>query len=57
MTYFKKVCAATMLAPALLIGSAFAAEPGFYLGASGGQSFINEEYNNNIDIDDDATGW
>ncbi|MBK6739225.1 MAG: OmpA family protein [Haliea sp.] len=57
MTYFKKVCAATMLAPALLVGSAFAAEPGFYLGASGGQSFINEEYNNNIDIDDDATGW
>ncbi len=57
MTYLKKVCAATMLAPALLIGSAFAAEPGFYLGASGGQSFINEEYNNNIDIDDDATGW
>ncbi|MBK6510207.1 MAG: OmpA family protein [Haliea sp.] len=57
MTYFKKACAATMLAPALLVGSAFAAEPGFYLGASGGQSFINEEYNNNIDIDDDATGW
>ena len=57
MTYLKKVCAATMLAPALLVGSAFAAEPGFYLGASGGQSFINEEYNNNIDIDDDATGW
>jgi OOP family OmpA-OmpF porin len=57
MIYFKKVCAAALLAPALLIGSAYAAEPGFYLGASGGQSFINEEYNNNIEVDDDETGW
>lgn len=60
MTYFKKVCAAAVLAPSLLVGSAFAAEPGFYLGASGGQSFIDDKINdgaNTIKFDDDETGW
>ena len=37
----KKLALATILAPALLIGSAYAAEPGFYLGASGGQTTVD----------------
>jgi OOP family OmpA-OmpF porin len=60
MIYFKKVCAAALLAPALLIGAAHAAEPGFYLGASGGQSFIDDNFNDgadNIKFDDNETGW
>jgi len=53
----KKLALAALLAPALAIGSAYAAEPGFYLGASGGQSFIDDEYTDNIEFDDDETGW
>jgi len=52
----KNLALAALLAPALAIGSVYAAEPGFYLGASGGQSFIDDE-TDNYKIDDDATGW
>jgi len=52
----KKLALAALLAPALAIGSVYAAEPGFYLGASGGQSFIDDE-TDNIQWDDDETGW
>ncbi len=37
----KKTLLAAFLAPALVAGAAYAAEPGFYLGASGGQSYID----------------
>jgi OOP family OmpA-OmpF porin len=57
MVFNKKLALAAFLAPALAIGSVYAAEPGFYLGASGGQSFIDDEYTDNISVDDDATGW
>ena len=57
MFFNKKLALAALLAPALAIGSVYAAEPGFYLGASGGQSFIDDDYDNNIEIDDDETGW
>jgi OmpA-OmpF porin, OOP family len=54
----KKLALAALLAPALAIGSVYAAEPGFYLGASGGQSFIDDEYGDqDYKIDDDETGW
>jgi OmpA-OmpF porin, OOP family len=52
----KNLALAALLAPALVIGSVNAAEPGFYLGASGGQSFIDDE-SDNIKWDDDETGW
>jgi len=52
----KNLALAALLAPALAIGSVYAAEPGFYLGASGGQSFIDDE-TDNIQWDDDETGW
>jgi len=56
----KKLALAAILAPALAIGSVYAAEPGFYLGASGGQSFIDDEFNDGADtikFDDNETGW
>jgi OmpA-OmpF porin, OOP family len=54
----KNLALAALLAPALAIGSVYAAEPGFYLGASGGQSFIDDEYGDqDYKIDDDETGW
>lgn len=54
----KKLALAALLAPALAIGSAYAAEPGFYLGASGGQTFIDDEADDlDVKYDDDETGW
>jgi len=59
-----------LLVPALVIGSAYAAEPGFYIGASGGQTTVDQDagdlgidtnFNNDFDrdfkIDDDDTSW
>ncbi len=58
MVFHKNLALAAFLAPALLIGSVSAAEPGFYLGASGGQSFIDDEFGDaDYKIDDDETGW
>jgi OmpA-OmpF porin, OOP family len=54
----KQTVLAALLAPALLAGAAYAAEPGFYVGASGGQSFIDKDFgDNNYTVDDDETGW
>lgn len=52
----KNMLLATFLAPALLAGAAHAAEPGFFIGASGGQSYVDDEIDNR-NIDDDDTGW
>ena len=38
MKYLRKVLLASLAAPALATATAYAAEPGFYIGASGGQS-------------------
>ena len=60
----RKLKIAALVAPALLAGAAYAAEPGFYLGASGGQTTVDKDagdfgYNGPRDfkIDDDDTGW
>jgi OOP family OmpA-OmpF porin len=54
----KKTMLAALLAPAILAGAAYAAEPGFYVGASGGQSFIDKDFGDqNYTVDDDETGW
>jgi OOP family OmpA-OmpF porin len=53
-----------LLAPALVAGSAYAVEPGFFVGASGGQTFVDTDAddfgfkgNRDFNIDDDDTGW
>ncbi len=58
-----------LLAPALVVGAAYAAEPGFYLGASGGQTTVDGDagsfgfddnvpgFNQNYKIDGDDWGW
>lgn len=53
----KKLMLAALLAPALLFaGATYAAEPGFFVGASGGQSYIDDQIDNRH-VDDDDTGW
>lgn len=64
----KKTLLAAFLAPALVAGAAYAAEPGFYLGASGGQTTVDQDASdlgidtnnarvNDFKIDDSDTGW
>lgn len=54
----KQTILAALLAPALLAGAAYAAEPGFYVGASGGQTFIDTDIGDSeYTVDDDETGW
>jgi outer membrane protein OmpA-like peptidoglycan-associated protein len=49
----KKLALAALLAPAFVIGSAYAAEPGFYIGASGGQTTVDQDAKDfGIDVDD-----
>jgi outer membrane protein OmpA-like peptidoglycan-associated protein len=43
MSSNKTLALAALLAPALVIGSAYAAEPGFYIGASGGQTTVDQD--------------
>ncbi len=69
MSINKKLALAAFLAPALAIGSVYAAEPGFYLGASGGQTTVDGDagsfgfddnvpgFNTNYKIDGDDWGW
>jgi len=47
---------AAFLVTALITGPTYAAEPGFFIGASGGQSYIDDEIENRH-IDDNETGW
>ncbi|MEZ5572775.1 MAG: outer membrane beta-barrel protein [Halioglobus sp.] len=53
-----------LLAPMLVTGTSHAAEPGFYIGASGGQSELDQNANHfgyngayNIELNDNDTGW
>ena len=43
MSSKKPLALAALLAPALFIGSTYAAEPGFYIGASGGQTTVDQD--------------
>jgi outer membrane protein OmpA-like peptidoglycan-associated protein len=52
----KKIMLAALLATMFFAGATHAAEPGFFVGASGGQSYIDDEIDNR-NIDDDDTGW
>lgn len=52
----RKTLLAALVASAFVAGATQAAEPGFFLGASGGQSFIDDKIND-THIDDDETGW
>jgi OOP family OmpA-OmpF porin len=64
----RKITLAALFAPALMASAAFAAEPGFYIGASGGQTTVDQDAKdlgintndnsiNDFKIDDDDTGW
>lgn len=57
----KILALAVLLVPLFTAALSHAAEPGPYIGASGGQSFIDDEYDtgnaDNIKFDDDETGW
>ena len=65
MSIRNKAIVAMFLAPTLFAGVANAVEPGFYLGASGGQSnfdldandFGYDGPNRNLNFNDDDTGW
>ena len=66
MKIVRKMALAALLVPALTVSTTFAAEPGFYLGASGGQTTVDKKVDNlgnviangnNIKIDDDDSGW
>jgi outer membrane protein OmpA-like peptidoglycan-associated protein len=64
MSIRKNTMLAMFLAPTLVAGAAYAVEPGFYLGASGGQTNVDKDANDfgfngggNFEIDDDDTGW
>ncbi len=56
MSISRKMMLAAFLAPALVAGATYAAEPGFYIGGSAGQTFIDDQIDN-TNIDDDDTGW
>ncbi len=57
MNISRKLTIAALLAPALLVGAAHAAEPGFYLGAGAGQTTLKTDLRNGSEIDSDDTGW
>ena len=66
MKTIKKIALAALLAPMLMVGAAYAAEPGFYVGASGGQTTVDKQVEaignaviegNNFKVDDDDTAW
>lgn len=57
MTIEKKLALAAFLAPVLLAGAAYAAEPGFYLGAGAGRSTLKADLDNGTEIDKDDTGY
>ena len=69
MIMVRKLALAAALAPMLLAGATHAAEPGFYLGASGGQTTVDKDAKDlgldtssitalqNFEIDDSDTGW
>lgn len=50
----RKAALAALLAPALVAGTAYAAEPGFYIGASGGETTLKIDDTN---IDETDTAW
>lgn len=68
MTIARKITLAALLAPAIVVGAAYAAQPGPYIGASGGQTTVDQDASdlgidssvnaiNDYNIDDDDTGW
>jgi len=64
MTKLRKIALLGLLAPSISIGTVQAAEPGFYVGGSFGQTTVDMDagdfgYNGGGDfkIDDDDTGW
>lgn len=66
MKIIRKITLAALLVPGLMVGTTFAAEPGFYLGASGGQTSVDKTSEaignaiiegNNFKVDDDDTAW
>jgi outer membrane protein OmpA-like peptidoglycan-associated protein len=67
MKIIRKITLAALLVPALMVGATYAAEPGFYLGGSAGQTNVDKDVadfasgaiggNSNAKVDDDDTGW
>ena len=64
MSIRNRIALAALVAPVLISGAAQAFEPGFYIGASGGQTTVDKDANDfgykgpsNFKIDDDDTGW
>ena len=64
MISIRKLTLACMVAPTLVIGSVRAAEPGFYLGASAGQTTVDTDASelgyvgeSGVKLDDDDTSW
>jgi OmpA-OmpF porin, OOP family len=54
MSINRKTALAALLGSALTAGTAYAAEPGFYVGASGGQTTLKVD---DFDIDESDTAW
>ncbi len=64
MTIFKRAALAAVLVPAVMAGAAQAAQPGFFIGGSLGQTTIDQDAgdlgysgNNTFKIDADDTAW
>ena len=64
MSAIRKILLLCVFAPALSISPSFAVEPGFYIGASGGQTSVDMDASDfgidrdsNFNIDEDDTGW
>ncbi|MEZ5503668.1 MAG: OmpA family protein [Halioglobus sp.] len=64
MSILRRMTCAAVLAPILTAGTVLAAEPGFYIGASGGQANLDESANHfgyngqyDIQLDKQDTGW
>ena len=64
MTVTRKLTLPALLASALIAGTTYAAEPGFYIGAGAGQTTVDQDADDlgfegpeNFKIDDDDFGW
>jgi len=62
MITVRKLALAAALTPALLAGTAYAAEPGFYIGAGAGQTTLKTDLQprnstDKLEIDNDDTSW
>ena len=64
MSAIRKILLFGLLAPILWANSSFAVEPGFFIGASGGQTFVDKDASDfgingdsDFNIDEDDTGW